>query len=57
MTAGPLHNEKGNKELTEELEDAEDSVCKVKHEVYEIQSMNTEKASLLKTFTIFVGKD
>ena len=58
MTAEPaLDNEKGHKELTNELEEAKDSVCKLKLEVYELQSMNTEKANLLKTFTIFVEKE
>ena len=36
---------------------AKDSVCKLKLEVYELQSMNTGKANLLKSFTIFVEKE
>ena len=56
MTAEPLDNEKGHKELTNELEEAKDSVCKLKLEVYELQSMNTEKANLLITFTVIVEK-
>ena len=51
MTAEPLDNKKELTELTEELKEYKDSVLKLKLEVSELQSMNTEKAKLLKTFT------
>ena len=57
MTAEPLDDEKGHKELTKELAEGKDYVCKLKIEVYELQSMKTEKANMLKSFTIFVEKE
>ena len=48
MTAEPLDNKKELAELTEELKEYKDSVLKLKLEVSELQSMNTEKAKLLK---------
>ena len=52
MTAEPFDNKKELRELTEELKEYKDLVLKLKLEVSELQSMNKEKAELLKTFTI-----
>ena len=56
MISKPLDNEKGHKKLSNKFEESKDSGCQRKLKVHELQSMNTEMANLLKTFTIFVEK-